>query len=254
VSAERIPPPSFDYEIEAGGSQHRDVRHLWESLPQGKALTIPHHTACGMSLLWGVDPGEGADYTYEPLVEIFQASRGSSEHIGAPTLLNHFSRSGKYRREFYVEGGTVRTALQQGLRFGFIASSDHLSTHQSYVCVYARENTRQALLDAMAARHTYAATDCIVCEFRLGDAFMGEEFSHTSGNLSLFVRLRGTGQIGEVVLVRDSEPYRVWHPESASCEIREQIPAEEALDHYFYIRMQQVDTNLCWSSPIWVDS
>jgi hypothetical protein len=254
VSGVRIPPPSFDYEIERGDSRHRDVRRLWDELPRGKALTIPHHTACGMSLLWGLDPGEAVDYAYEPLVEIFQASRGSSEYIGAPTLLNHFSRSGKYRREFSVEEGTIKTALQQGLRFGFIASSDHMSTHQSYACVYARENTRQSLIDAMLARHTYAATDRIICEFRLGDAFMGEVLRHKHGDLPLFVRLRATAEIDEVVLLRDSEPYRAWHPKSESIELHTLLPEEDTADHYFYVRMQQIDTNLCWSSPIWVDA
>ncbi len=253
VSAERIPPPPFDA-VEANGVEHRDAACLWRSLPKGTAVTIPHHTACGMSLLWGKDPGEAADVDYEPLVEIFQASRGSSEYIGAPTVLNHFSRSGEYRNSFTVEDGTVRTALRQGLRMGFIASSDHMSTHQSYACVYARENTRQALMEALLKRRTYAATDRIICEFRLADAFMGEEFATPGGDLPVVVHIEATGPIREVALLRDSEVYRTWEPSFGHLfDVTDTLTSDEAKGHYFYIRMQQEDTNLCWSSPIWVD-
>jgi len=246
VSAVRFPPPPADYV-----DGQRDVRNLWAALERGKAVTIPHHTACNMSLVWLRAPGEAADPAREPLVEIFQASRSSSEHPGCPTLCNSFYWTGQ-SRGFCVEGAFVSDALRQGIRMGFIASSDHMSTHRSYACLYARENTREALLEAMLARRAYAATDRIICEFTLGGAVMGEEIT---GGAALPCRIyfRGTGDIREVTLMRDSEPLRTWQVDGPEAELSLELEANEAKGHYFYARMIQRDTNMAWSSPIWVD-
>lgn len=258
VSTERVPPPPFAYSEGAGvggpeDEKNRPVRALWDTLPRESALTLAHHTCCRMSLVWGADGGEDMDAEIEPLVEIFQASRGSSEYIGAPTLYNHFARSGQYAQCFDVESGAVAEALRQGIRMGFVASSDHMSTHQSYACVYASACTREALMAAMKARRTYAASDRILCEFTLGDAFMGEALVPSGQTLVMRSRFVGTGPIRDVVLLRDSEPYRSWTPGGSEFAVELTLPVEECLGHYFYLRMQQTDTNLAWASPIWVD-
>ena len=69
----------------------------------------------------------------------------------------------------------------------------------------------------------------------------------------MWFRIRGTAAIAEVVLLRDCEPYRRWRATSESLEVHDSVPSADAVGHFFYLRMQQVDTNLCWSSPIWVD-
>ena len=246
VSTIRPPVPSFD-----ATDGHRHVQGLWAGLERGKAITIPHHSACGMSLVWLKDPGEAVDADMEPLVEIFQASRTSSEYPGCPVLCNAFFWNG-YVRSFNVEGGFVSDALRRGIRMGFIASSDHMSTHRSYACVYAPENTRDALMEAMRARHTYAATDRIVCEFAIGGAIMGEETA-LSSPAGVRIRFIGTGPIREVALLRDSAPYRTWQPETNDAELTTRLTPAEARGHYFYARMIQHDTNMAWSSPIWID-
>ena len=247
VSCMRPPVPPFDY----GDNGHRDVRNLWQTLEPGRAITIPHHTACSMSLIWGADPGEAADPEMEPLVEIFQASRASSEYPGCPTLCSSFYWRGK-SEGFNVEGGFVSDALAQDIRMGFISSSDHMSTHRSYACVYAAENTRQSLMEAMKARRTYAATDRIICDFRMGEAMMGEELA-ADGDLPTRIHFAGTGPIKSVALLRDSRPWRKWEPAGDETEIELTIPLEEASGHYFYARMIQEDSNMAWASPIWVE-
>ena len=245
VSTRRLSPPPF--EAIAG---HRDVRDLWATLPEGQAITVPHHTACGMSLLWGKDPGEGQNASYEPLVEIFQASRASSEYPGCPTLFNAAVRIG-LDKDFNVAGGFVSDALQQGYRLGFIASSDHMSIARSFACVYARENTREALMEAMRQRRVYAASARIICEFSIGDAFMGQATT-LSAPTPARLYFRAAAPIDEVVLLRDSQPYRTWRPTGDEAWIEYPLTPEEANGHYFYARMRQHDSNLAWSSPIWV--
>jgi hypothetical protein len=152
---------------------------------------------------------------------------------------------------FDVEGGFVSDALQQGMRMGFIASSDHMSTHRSYACLYAQENTREGLMEAMLARRAYAATDRILCEFSIGDAIMGGE---TTIEDTFVVRIWfvGTDTIKEVTLLRDSVPYHTWTPSSTEVEIITQLNPNEARGHYYYARMIQHDSNMAWASPIWV--
>ncbi|HID21580.1 MAG TPA: hypothetical protein EYP14_04180 [Planctomycetaceae bacterium] len=71
--------------------------------------------------------------------------------------------------------------LAKGYRLGFQASSDHLSTHLSYACILAGRNTREALMDAMRQRHSYAATDNVILDVRSegvdGPKIMGDVFA-----------------------------------------------------------------------------
>jgi len=134
---------------------------------------------------------------------------------------------------------------------GFIASSDHMSAHRSYACVYARENTRESLLDAMLKRHVYAASDRVICEFSIGNALMGEERA-AAPRMDVRIHFVGTNPIREIALLRDSEPYRTWHPKAIDAEIISSLDEAESRGHYFYARMIQTDTNLAWSSPIWI--
>jgi hypothetical protein len=251
-----MPPFEFEDYGETGprGKElQRDVKKLWATLPRGQAFTLAHHSGCNMSLCWGLDSGEAADPELEPLVEIFQSSRGSSEYLGAPTQCNHFYTSGQYERQFGVQEGMVDVALGQGLRLGFVASSDHMSTHGSYACVYASDCTREALMEALLARRCYAASDRILCEFRLSEGFMGEEIKAGTEPLTAHIRFAGTGPLREVALMRDSQPYRTWQPAGAEFEAAIDLPADECRGHYFYARAQQEDSNLAWASPIWVD-
>jgi len=246
ISTVRLPVPRFDYI-----NGHRDVQNLWAQLSRGKAITIPHHTACPMSLLFGKDFGEASDPVFEPLIEIFQASRSSSEYPHCPTLCNSFYKNGEHR-SFKIKGGFVSDALKQGIRMGFIASSDHMSTHRSYACLYAKENTREELIKSMIARRAYAATDRIICEFFIGNGMMGEEIK-SDNSLDVRIHFVGTNVIKEITLLRDSIPFHTWDFSEKEAEIVTKLYGKEARGHYFYVRMIQCDSNLAWSSPIWVD-
>jgi len=43
--------------------------------------------------------------------------------------------------------------------------------------VYAEEASREAIQQAMRRRRAYAATDNIILEYRMGEHFMGADFS-----------------------------------------------------------------------------
>ncbi len=97
--------------------------------------------------------------------------------------------------------GYVSHALEKGYRLGFQASSDHISTHVSYACILAEEFSRKGLVDAMRKRHTYAATDNIVLDVRIGSGgIMGDEVRTSQPRLDVVAL--GTGPIDRVEVIR----------------------------------------------------
>ena len=131
-------------------------------------ISIPHTTGTFAGVDWRY-----ADPLVEPVVELYQGARVSYEHPGAPRALRSFEDFWDYR-----EQGFVWNAFRKGHRLGVIASSDHCSTHISYAMVYTDEPTREGIFKAIRKRHTYAATDNIVLDFRIGSYFMGDESDH----------------------------------------------------------------------------
>ena len=101
--------------------------------------------------------------------------------------------------------GFVNLALAKGYKLGFQASSDHISTHQSYANVLATENTREAIVDALRKRHVYASTEQIVADVRSGPYLMGDIFS-TDEAPSLHVR---TGRHHQICQGGDRERQRI---------------------------------------------
>ena len=67
----------------------------------------------------------------------------------------------------------VAAAWARGFVWGFIARSDHLSTHRSYVIVCAEDATEEGCDDAIKQRRTCGATDKTLAEVRIGDAYWG---------------------------------------------------------------------------------
>lgn len=79
-------------------------------------------------------------------------------------------------------------ALLRGHEFGFIASSDHMATHTSYACIWATARTREALFDGLQVRRTYAATERIALDVRIGEAVMGEQVKVADKTVAVSVR------------------------------------------------------------------
>jgi hypothetical protein len=193
------------------------------------------------------------DPEVETLVEIFQGDRFSAEMAGA-TLTD----TGDVPQQAITArrpAGYVSNALLKGYKLGFIASSDHLSTHLSYAMVWAEARTREAVLEAMKARRTYAATDNIVLEFWMGEHFMGEAFSTgADGVPEIRVRAVGTRPFMNAEILRNSESIYKSSPGEREVDFRfrdlEPLPGTS----YYYVRLSQVDGQTAWSSPIWVEA
>src|SRR5262249_51256440 len=145
-----------------------DTAKLYAYLRRTGGICTLHTSATDQGTDWAEH-----DDTLEPIVELFQGYHTSYEAPEAPKTVGPESDQvhGPYKPD-----GFVSLALAKGYRLGFQASSDHVSTHVSYACVLAEEFSRTGLVDAMRKRHTYAATDNIVLDVRLGGlGIMGDQ-------------------------------------------------------------------------------
>ena len=229
-----------------GGSlTEDDTKLLYESLRRTGGISIPHtSTSDGMGTDW-----RDNDPDLEPVVEIFQGIRVSSEHAGAPRA----ARSADDRPEGgYQEAGFVWNAYAKGYRLGTIASSDHVSGHISYAMVYTEQPTREAIFKAIQQRHTYGATDNIILDYRMGENFMGEEFS-TAQLPPLEIRVVGTRPVSQVDIIKNQQIIYTTHPNERDVALTyvDQDPTPGS--SYYYVRILQDDRQIAWSSPIWVN-
>jgi hypothetical protein len=190
------------------------------------------------------------DKDLEPVVEIFQGDRYSYECADCP--LADKRQVPESDLQAPRPKGFVHNAWAKGYRLGVIASSDHLSTHMSYALLFAEDTTRDAVQNAMRRRHTYAATDNIILEYRLGDHFMGDEFDAKTVP-PVLAKIVATAPLTEVSVIRNNQVIYLISPNSRTAEIRYQDRQPAQGLSYYYVRGLQQDGNAVWSSPIWVN-
>src|SRR5260370_28192570 len=146
--------------------------------------------------------GRDNDPALEPLVEIYQGDRVSAEYEGAPKAGNRAdpaSAPGGFR-----PAGYVWNAWAKGYKLGIQAASDHLSTHISYACTLPTDSTRQGLLDGMRKRHSYAATDHIILDYRMqagGKEHLQGDIANAPGAFKLIVKIIGTMPIPQIAII-----------------------------------------------------
>ena len=143
----------------------------------------------------------------------------------------------------------VHQGLARGYHFGFIASSDHMSTSASYACVWAEEATRESIFRAMQARRTYGATDKIWLKVTAGNHWMGEVVA-AAKMPKLVLEAEGTATINKVYLIVDGKIQETFTPGLEKVELSHQLDLTG--QHYVYFHLVQEDGNEAWSSPIWV--
>ncbi len=221
---------------------------LYEYLRGNGGIAISHTSATGMGTDW-----RDNDPEVEPLVEIFQGDRVSAEYEGAP-LAAHRERPTTQAGGFQA-AGYVWNAWAKGYKLGVQAASDHLSTHYSYACTIAEDFTRQGLLDAMKLRHSYGATDNIVLDYRMdanGKEYLQGDIVKVDGEFRLTVNILGTSPIRQIDIIKNQEFLYTRQKLPQDLEFTYEDAGKVAGEHYYYVRVEQNDGNVAWSSPIWV--
>ena len=151
--------------------------------------------------------------------------------------------------------GYVWNAWAKGYKLGVQSSSDHVSTHSSYACILAEDFTRQGLVDAMRKRHAYAATDQIVLDYRIETAdnpvaLMGDIIT-TASRPKLLLKVIGTAPIKQIDVIKNNTYIHKVNPNQKEAALEYVDNAAVAGESYYYVRVEQVDGQLAWSSPIW---
>jgi uncharacterized membrane protein len=112
------------------------------------------------------------------------------------------------------------------------------------------------MLKAMKQRHTYAATDNIIADFRckVGDRdyMMGDAFTSKQPP-TVRIKLVGTEPFAKVTLVKDDVETVLGEPNKAEVEYTWTDPRPTAgKESYYYVRGEQTDGELVWASPMWI--
>ncbi|MBI3878711.1 MAG: hypothetical protein HY301_01420 [Verrucomicrobia bacterium] len=242
---------------------------LWDVLGKyGQPVALISHTgATGMGTDW--DKYERIDGKLENTVEIFQGARVSYEGLGAPQPTVGLRVGQKYTADtaskavipappepitdFGAErnNGVYQHALAKGHKLGVFASSDHISQHTSFGGVYVEENTRLGIIEGFRARRSIAATDKIFVEFSCDGKPMGT-LLETSGKPELKFAVNGTASLKRVTIVRNEVNYKVYEPGKRELAATFTDAAPLAGENRYYLRVEQVDGNMAWSSPVWV--
>jgi len=182
------------------------------------------------------------------MVEIYQGCRQSYERPGAPRSPTEQDAIGGWRPK-----GFVNLALLQGYKLAFESSSDHTSTHISYAIVYSESRSRADLLKAMRARHTYAATDNIIADWRCGEHMQGDEFKITQAP-AFRLKLLGTAPFTKITIVKDDVEVKTFATNQSEVDLSWTDPTPTAgKTSYYYARGEQADGELVWASPMWVN-
>lgn len=258
-------------------SKANNLKKIYKSHTPKDFFSIPSFTM-GSTTLFDF---ENFTPEYEKVVEIYNAW-GSSECTKAEGNLRPISSKSKNGIKEKAEG-SIRRALNQNHRFGFVAGglddrgvysklfeTDQAQYSPGLTAVISSAQTRDSLLQALSKRSCYATTGArIIVGLHVAGEPMGSALNTKAKpglyyNRHLTGYVVGTAPIKEVLIIRNGKVYQTLNPKGDTFDFM--LDDEELLDKvtfkpkgeappfiYYYMRVEQKDGHIAWSSPIWVD-
>jgi hypothetical protein len=252
------------------------LKKLYKSIPAKETIST---IIFPMSPTYGFNM-EDVDSDFERLVEIYTAWGCSecSHKEGNPRPIS--MAPGKVKE---LESGSIRHALNRGLRFGFVAGglddrgifenffdSTQVQYTPGITAVISKSQTRDHIFEALYKRQCYATTgerilmDFLICGNPMGSELNAIEKPGLVINRYLHGFVAGTAEISHVEVIRCGQLWQtIKAPESClNMELAlddMSPPSQIALNKetkpfiYYYLRVFQKDGHMAWSSPIWVD-
>jgi len=192
-----------------------EVPELRRFCLEERALMIPHHLAYPKGRR-GVN-WDCFDEACTPVVEIFSEHGNSEDDRGPFTYFTH-SMGGR------ETANTASAALEAGLRFGFVGSSDdHAGFPGAYgeglMAALVEEFSREGIFAAIRARRTYALTgDRIELDFSVEGAPMGSTIE-AGRQAEVRFSVRGRDELDVVDVVQDGRiVHRAFPKQSMASE------------------------------------
>lgn len=218
---------------------------------------------------------------YEKVVEIYNAW-GSSECTKAEGNPRPITSKGKKGIKEKAEG-SIRKALNKNIRFGFVAGglddrgvfsnlfdAEQVQYTPGLTAILSTNHSRDGLIQALNKKSCYATTGPrIIAGLEIAGAPMGSELN-TKAKPGLEYNRHITGyavgldHIKEVLIIRNGKPFHTFNPKDDTYEFA--FDDEEPLENvvlkqkgevppfvYYYMRVEQEDGHIAWTSPIWID-
>ncbi len=252
------------------------LKKIYKMFPAKELLAIPSFTMGGEYFY----DFKNFDTQAERVVEIYN-SWGCSECSEEEGNLRPIRGKGKASIQENPKG-SLRKALGEGCRFGFIAGGlddrgiykdlyelDQKQYSPGLTAVFAKDHTRSSLFEALQARRCYATTGPrMVIDFSIAQEMMGSELDNRKKpgldfNRHIQGHIIASSDIREVQILRNGKLLKSFLPGKVDFHFTydDQSPLEEILIQgkreipfvYYYLRIIQEDENLGWSSPIWID-
>ncbi len=142
---------------------------------------------------------------------------------------------------------------------GAIAGSDsHQMEHGvegGILGAFVPSLTRANVFDAMYNRFVYGTTGShILVSLKINDAVMGSEITVAkNSSVSIEVDVLGTNDLASVEVVKDNDVFYSAEVSGNRCKFTIQDSDIANSGAYYYLRVNQKDEHMAWSSPIWVD-
>jgi hypothetical protein len=217
----------------------KDAQGLWAYLRSTDGIGLPHSTGTNMGTDWRLRDDE-----LEPVAELYSGIWGGFEAEGEPRAATKDAPGGGFSGRAPFVNGLIWNALGVGYRMGFIASSDHWSTHIAYadLLVPDRVTTRADILDAFRSRRTYASTDNIILDFSSGDVVQGGEMQ-ASHSPVFHIRVQGTDPILRVEIIKNNRIVFTRTADPAAGDPR-------IIDFSYLDNEKFDDTSMAWTDQI----
>lgn len=220
---------------------------LYAAIKKDGGLCIPHHPAADWKLVSAATDWDYNDPEVQRAVEIFSRH---ADYEKTEAVSRYTKNIAKYPRK------CVQDALARGYHLGFVAGSDsHQMEHGKeggILGAFVPENTSQEVWSAIWNRRTYATTGArILLSFRMGDAFMGSEVS-TDGERKFTCSVLAVNDIRKIEIIKNGEVVYSSVPEGRDVDFTFTDCGSDSSD-YYYLRVEQVDDHIAWSSPIYIN-
>ena len=233
----------------------KEVAAIFAAARDCGGIAIPHHVG------WTGGDFAHHDPSIQPVWEVCSV-HGCYERAGG-------CAGRPPRADAVLPGQFVRDALEAGLRFGFIASTDHhgLDWHHGIAprrnpltcglaCLVDAEPTRAGVLAALRARRTYGTTGArIALRVEVDGAAMGGSDlpAGTRGEVAVEVDTGGVAAAVErVVLVTGRGESVLGGGPDPVLSVRGPLPEPDRAGFYFYVRIELADGEQAWASPFWI--
>ena len=216
---------------------------------------------------------------YEKAVDNAWGSSECTAAEGNPRPISSKGRKGIKEKA----DGSIRKALNKNYRFGFVAGGlddrgvfkelfdvDQFQYSPGLTAVLATNHSRDGIVQALGKKSCYATTGPrIVAGIEIAGSAMGSELN-TKAKPGLAYNRHITGyavgldNIKEVLIIRNGKVFHTFNPKDDTFEFAfdDDEPLEKAALKgggeappfvYYYMRVEQNDGHLAWTSPIWID-